>query len=111
GQRRAAALAELDERSAAQAMADLARVDIVRPQLPLGFVHPLVRAAVEETLTPLERESGHALAAKLLAESGAEPERIAAHLMLAPPAADPEVVAVLPEAAPSPAPPPASARP
>ncbi|HKD33737.1 MAG TPA: AAA family ATPase [Gaiellaceae bacterium] len=98
-QRRAAALAELDERSAAQAMADLARVDIVRPQLPLGFVHPLVRAAVEETLTPLERESGHALAAKLLAESGAEPERIAAHLMLAPPAADPEVVAVLREAA------------
>jgi DNA-binding CsgD family transcriptional regulator/tetratricopeptide (TPR) repeat protein len=97
--RRAARLAELDERAAGQAMADLARVDIVRPQLPLGFVHPLVRAAVEETLTPLEQEAGHALAAKLLTESGAEPERIAAHLLLAPPAGDPEVVAALREAA------------
>jgi DNA-binding CsgD family transcriptional regulator/tetratricopeptide (TPR) repeat protein len=97
--RRAAKLAELDERAAGQAMADLARVDIVRPQLPLGFVHPLVRAAVEETLTPLEREAAHALASKLLIESGAEPERIAAHLLLAPPAADPEVVAALREAA------------
>jgi DNA-binding CsgD family transcriptional regulator/RecA/RadA recombinase len=97
--RRAAALAELDERSAATAMADLARVDIVRPQLPLGFVHPLVRVAVDETLTPLEQESGHALAAKLLTEAGAEPERIAAHLLLVPPAGDPEVVASLREAA------------
>jgi DNA-binding CsgD family transcriptional regulator len=97
--RRAAALAELDERSAAKAMADLARVDIVSPQLPLGFVHPLVRAAVDETLTPIERESAHAFAAKLLTESGAEPERIAAHLLLVPPAGDPEVVASLREAA------------
>jgi DNA-binding CsgD family transcriptional regulator/RecA/RadA recombinase len=97
--RHAAALAELDERSAAQAMADLARVDIVRPQLPLGFVHPLVRAAVEETLSPIEHETGHALAAKLLTESGADSERVAAHLLLARPAADPEVVESLREAA------------
>jgi DNA-binding CsgD family transcriptional regulator len=97
--RRAAELADLDERSAAQAMADLARVDVVRPQLPLGFVHPLVRAAVEETLTPLELEAGHALAAKLLSESHADSERIAAHLVLVAPAADPEVVAALREAA------------
>jgi DNA-binding CsgD family transcriptional regulator/tetratricopeptide (TPR) repeat protein len=97
--RHAAALAELDERSAAQAMADLARVDVVRPQLPLGFVHPLVRAAVEETLTPPQLEAAHALAAKLLTESHADSERIAAHLLLVPPAADPEVVAALREAA------------
>jgi DNA-binding CsgD family transcriptional regulator/tetratricopeptide (TPR) repeat protein len=97
--RHAAALAELDERSAGKAMADLARVDVVRPQLPLGFVHPLVRAAVEETLTPLEREAGHALAAKLLTETNGDSERIAAHLLVVPPAADPEVVAALREAA------------
>jgi DNA-binding CsgD family transcriptional regulator/tetratricopeptide (TPR) repeat protein len=97
--RHAAALAELEERSAAQAMADLARLDVVRPQLPLDFVHPLVRAAVEETLTPLEREAGHALAAKLLTESHADSERIAAHLLLVPPVADPEVVEALRDAA------------
>ena len=96
---RAAELAELDRRSAAQAMADLARVDVVRPQLPLGFVHPLVRSAVEETLSLLELEAGHARAAKLLTESHADSERIAAHLLLVPPAGDPEVVATLREAA------------
>jgi DNA-binding CsgD family transcriptional regulator len=96
---RAAELADLDQRSAAQAMADLARVDVVRPQLPLGFVHPLVRSAVEETLAPLELEAGHALAAKLLTESHADSERIAAHLLLVPSAGDPEVVAALREAA------------
>jgi DNA-binding CsgD family transcriptional regulator len=96
---RAAELAELDQRSAAQAMADLARVDVVRPQLPLGFVHPLVRSAVEETLSLLELDAGHARAAKLLTESHADSERIAAHLLLVPPADDPEVVAALSEAA------------
>ncbi len=96
---RAAELAELDQRSAAQAMADLARVDVVRPQLPLGFVHPLVRSAVEETLPLLELEAGHARAAKLLTESHADSERIAAHLLLVPPAGDPEVGAALREAA------------
>ncbi|HSJ74136.1 MAG TPA: ATP-binding cassette domain-containing protein, partial [Miltoncostaeaceae bacterium] len=38
-------------------------------------------------------------AARLLAENQAEPERVAAHLLVAPPAADAEVVAVLREAA------------
>src|SRR5262245_10661433 len=97
--RNAAALAELDERTASQAMADLARVDVVRPQLPLGFVHPLVHAAVDDTLTPIDREAGHALAAKLLTEARAEPERIAAHLLLVPPAGDSEALATLREAA------------
>jgi len=91
----AAALAELDEETASQAIVDLTRVDVLRPQLPLGFVHPLVRAAVAETLTPLERNNGHARAARLLTEANAEPERIAAHLLLVPPPADSEVVTAL----------------
>jgi DNA-binding CsgD family transcriptional regulator len=82
----AAALADLDEEEASKATADLARVDVLRPQPPLGFVHPLIRAAVYEALTPLERNSGHARAAHLLSEGGAEPERVAAHLLLVPPA-------------------------
>jgi DNA-binding CsgD family transcriptional regulator len=95
----AAALAGLDEQASSEATVDLARVDVLRPQLPLGFVHPLIRAAVYEALTPLERERGHARAARLLTESGAGPEQVAAHLLLVSPAADPGVVATLREAA------------
>jgi DNA-binding CsgD family transcriptional regulator/tetratricopeptide (TPR) repeat protein len=97
--RHAAALAELDERTASEAAKALARVDVLRPRPPFGFVHPLMRAAVYETLAPVHRDRGHARAARLLATAGADPERVAAHLLLVPPAADPEVVATLREAA------------
>ena len=60
--RQAAALADLDEQAAFEAVDALARVDVLRPQPPLAFVHPLIRAAVYETLTPLERDRGHARA-------------------------------------------------
>jgi DNA-binding CsgD family transcriptional regulator len=80
----AAALADLSEEEASEASADLARVDILRPHPPLGFVHPLVREAVYEALTPLERTSAHARAWHLLASSGAEAERVAAHLLVVP---------------------------
>jgi DNA-binding CsgD family transcriptional regulator/tetratricopeptide (TPR) repeat protein len=93
--RQAAALADLDELAASEAVAALATADVLRPQPPLGFVHPLIRAAVYEALTPLARESGHARAARLLAEAGAEAERIAAHLLRTPPTGDPDVVATL----------------
>jgi DNA-binding CsgD family transcriptional regulator len=97
--RHAAALADLDSNAASDAVAALARVDVLRAQAPLGFVHPIIRTAVYEALTPLEREIGHAGAAALLGDAGAEPERIAAHLLRIPAAADPAVVAVLREAA------------
>src|SRR6266487_1875331 len=97
--RQAAALAELEEQAAFEAVDALARVDVLRRQPPLVFVHPLIRAAVYETLTPLERDRGHARAARLLANAGAEPERVAAHLLRSPPAADSQVVATLREAA------------
>ena len=94
-----AALADLDEPAASEAITDLVRADILRSQPLLGFVHPLVRAAVYETLTPLERDAGHARAARLLGASQAEPERVAAHLLLVSPAAASDVVTVLREAA------------
>jgi DNA-binding CsgD family transcriptional regulator/tetratricopeptide (TPR) repeat protein len=97
--RHAAALAELDGRAASGAAEALARVDVLRPQPLLGFVHPLVRAGVYETMAPVERDMGHARAARLLGEAGADPERVAAHLLLVPPAADREVVATLRDAA------------
>src|SRR5262249_11298156 len=97
--RQAAALAQLDVEGASYAADTPARVDILRPQAPLGFVHPIIRGAVYDALTPLEREIGHARAAALLRDAGAEPERIAAHLLRTPAAADSAVVASLREAA------------
>jgi DNA-binding CsgD family transcriptional regulator len=95
----AAALADLDEQAASEAIADLTRVDVLRSKPLLGFVHPLVRDAVYENLTPLERNAGHSRAADLLSAAGADPERVAAHLLLVSPAGAEEVVAVLREAA------------
>jgi DNA-binding CsgD family transcriptional regulator/tetratricopeptide (TPR) repeat protein len=97
--RQAAELAGLDEPRASEAAAALARVDVLRPDQPLGFVHPLVRAAVYESLTPLERDGGHEGAARLLAAGGAEPERVAAHLLRSPPGDNQQVVTTLREAA------------
>jgi len=95
----AAAVAGLDEESVSQALADLARVDILRPQPPLEFVHPLIRAAVYDTLTLVERGDAHTRAAQLLTAAHAEPERVAAHLLLVSPASDAAVVDGLREAA------------
>jgi DNA-binding CsgD family transcriptional regulator len=91
----AGALAELDGATTSEAASALARVDVLRPSAPFGFVHPLVAAAVYETMTPGERESAHAQAARLLVAGGAEPERAAAHLLRSQPCGDPAVVAVL----------------
>jgi DNA-binding CsgD family transcriptional regulator len=97
--RQAAALAGLEEQTAAEMAGALARADVLRSQPPLGFVHPLIRAAVYDSLTPVERDYGHTRAARLLDDAQAEPERVAAHLLHTSPAADPRVVAVLREAA------------
>jgi DNA-binding CsgD family transcriptional regulator/tetratricopeptide (TPR) repeat protein len=97
--RQAAALAHLDEQAASEAVGALVRVDILRLQPPLGFVHPLIRTAVYEALTPVARETAHARATLLLTDAGADAERVAAHLLLVPPAADSRMVTTLREAA------------
>jgi DNA-binding CsgD family transcriptional regulator/tetratricopeptide (TPR) repeat protein len=100
--RQAAVLANVDDATASAAAAALSRVGVLRPQPPLGFVHPLLRRAVYETLTPLERAGAHARAAQLLADGGADPERVAAHELHVPPAPEDQsgrVVAVLRQAA------------
>jgi DNA-binding CsgD family transcriptional regulator len=95
----AAALAEIDERAAADATAALARVEILRPDPPLAFVHPLVRDAIYHDLPPGERELQHARAARMLADSGASPEQIASHLLTVPRRGDGWVSQQLVEAA------------
>jgi hypothetical protein len=97
--RQAAELAGLDEQAASEAVEALVRVDVLRSQQPLAFVHPLIRAAVYESLTALDRGRGHERAADLLARAGAEPERVAAQLLRSPPSGSSEAVTTLREAA------------
>jgi DNA-binding CsgD family transcriptional regulator/tetratricopeptide (TPR) repeat protein len=77
-----AALAGLDEPAVGEAADGLVGADILRPHVPLGFVHPLVRDAVYEDLPPARRELQHATAAEILRDAGASAEQVAAHLLL-----------------------------
>jgi tetratricopeptide (TPR) repeat protein/DNA-binding CsgD family transcriptional regulator len=95
--RDAAVLAELDDRHLSSlAATSLARADLLRVSTPtVEFVHPVVRAAVYESIEPAERLLAHRRAAEILHAARAEPERVAAHLVLVPPASDGFVVETL----------------
>jgi DNA-binding CsgD family transcriptional regulator len=80
----AAELAELDATGFAAATRELVRAEILRSEPPLGFVHPLVQAAVYSDLAPGERELYHERAATLLVALSAAKEQIAAHLLVMP---------------------------
>src|SRR5581483_11234112 len=97
--RHAAALAGLDTEVAAHAATTLGRADLLGLELPLEFVHPVVRAAVYDDMTTAERIAAHRRAAQVLADAGAEPEQIAVHLEQTIPSGDPFVVATLQQAA------------
>jgi DNA-binding CsgD family transcriptional regulator len=94
-----ASLTGLDEADVAAATAALARAEILRPEPPLGFVHPLVRDAVYHELPPGERELCHARAAHLLAETTLPAEAVATQLLAAPRRGERWVVDRLREAA------------
>ena len=72
----------LSEDAARTAADHLVRADIFASVERLGFVHPIVRAALYEDLAPGERQARHAAAAEALAGEGASPERVTAHLLL-----------------------------
>jgi DNA-binding CsgD family transcriptional regulator len=97
--RLAAALADLEDHVAVAASADLASADIVRLEPRLEFTHPIVRASIYDRIPVGERTLAHQRAASLLIETGAEPERAAAHLLLVAPYGDRAVTTVLREAA------------
>ena len=71
----AAALATIPAADALAAAEELGRADVLRAGDPLGFTHPLVRAAIYGRLPLAEREQIHRRAARLLAERGA-PETV-----------------------------------
>jgi DNA-binding CsgD family transcriptional regulator len=95
----AAALAEVDLQTAATATGDLSRAEILRHEPPLGFVHPLVAGAVYRDIPPGERELRHDRAARLLEETGASAEQVAAHVLAISPRGEGWVVATLRRAA------------
>ncbi|TVZ06529.1 LuxR family transcriptional regulator [Trebonia kvetii] len=92
-------LAGLSEDVAGEAADDLVRADIFVHAERLGFVHPIVRAALYEDLAPGERQARHAAAAEALAAEGAPAERVTAHLLLTTPTGDQRRVATLRSAA------------
>jgi len=97
--RHAAALAGLDRELATHAATTLARADVLSYEMPLEFTHPVVRTSVYEDMSAAERIAAHRRAATILAESGAEPEQVAAHLEQSIPNGDPFVVETLRTAA------------
>ncbi len=94
-----AALAGITEARTAEALAALARAEIVRDEQPVAFAHPLVRDAVYQALPAAERELCHERAASVLRDAQTSDELVAAHLLLAPPRGDENVVTLLRTAA------------
>ncbi len=86
--RHGAALAGLDVVSALRLAAGLVRLEVLAATDPLRFLHPVVRDAVELSLTPDERDVMHRAAARLLHEDGALPGRVSAHLVRLQPGGD-----------------------
>ena len=91
----AAELAGLVPADAIQVAEALVRVDIIRDEKRLSFVHPLVRAAIYADMATLARADGHARAARILARDRADEDTVAIHLLEAPPRGNADVVAHL----------------
>ena len=85
--------------TALEAASALVRADLLRHETPVEFMHPVVRTAVLEDMTAVERIGGHRRAAEVLLDAGALPEQAAAHLAQTLPDHDPFVVATLRQAA------------
>jgi DNA-binding CsgD family transcriptional regulator len=90
-----AALAGVDVERAAVGVAELGRVEVLEGGRSLRFVHPLVGAAVYRDMSGADRVLLHERAARLLADGGADTERVAAHLLLSPARGDVDAVNTL----------------
>jgi DNA-binding CsgD family transcriptional regulator len=93
--REAAALAGLEHARASPAADRLRAVDLVAGSRELSFVHPIVEEAIAAELSPSHRARLHRVAARLLLDAGAAPDRVGAHLLAAEPFGDAWVVDAL----------------
>ena len=80
-----AALADVPEDAAAEALAELERSGLVSGAPRLHFTHPILRAAIEDDMPAVERSRAHEQAARMLAEREADPVAVAAHLLVSEP--------------------------
>jgi DNA-binding CsgD family transcriptional regulator len=94
-----AELAGMDAHIAHRLAIGLVDLAVLVPGEPLRFVHPIVRTAIYEDLSAVERADLHARAARLLHGHRADPGTIAVHLLATPPSGDADVVTMLREAA------------
>ena len=92
---RAAALAELEPEDAAAAADALAAAHVLRPGLPLDFLHPVIRSVLYQDIPAGERSRAHARAARVLQGEGAPAIDMVSHLLAAEPVGDPKVVECL----------------
>ena len=79
----AARLAGVDVDSATEWAASLAVSGILKPSEPLSFVHPIVRTSTYKHIDPAVRVKAHEEAVRVLHWSGAPPEKLAPHVLLA----------------------------
>jgi DNA-binding CsgD family transcriptional regulator len=80
-----AALAQVPEDDAAEALAELERAGLVTGAPHLRFTHPILRASIEDDMPAVERSRAHEQAARMLAERDADPVAVAAHLLVSDP--------------------------
>jgi DNA-binding CsgD family transcriptional regulator len=109
--RLAAQLTGLAGEAADEATEKLVRADVLRRDSVgegferetaapgVAFTHPVVRSAIYADLAPVARARLHGEAARVLSAASGQPERVAAHLLHAPPAGDAWAVAELRRAA------------
>jgi DNA-binding CsgD family transcriptional regulator len=92
-------LATLTAGDAASAIDSLVAARILTHGQWLEFAHPIAGAVVYESIPEAQRAVAHAQAAQILRRESAEPDRVAAQLLLAEPGADEQALGTLLEAA------------
>ena len=97
--RHAGALARLDHERASAAADALRAAGLLEADGDLALAHPLIAGALYTGLPRGERSLCHAAAARLLAAEGADPERVALHLLRTEPDRRATTVTALREAA------------
>jgi DNA-binding CsgD family transcriptional regulator/predicted negative regulator of RcsB-dependent stress response len=79
--RHACTVAKLDIESTAETVDGLIDIGVLGPGERLSFAQPAVATAIERAQTPRERAATNLRVARVLAEDGEPPERVAEHLM------------------------------
>jgi DNA-binding CsgD family transcriptional regulator len=79
--RHACALANVEPEATGEIVDALTEVELLAPSERLSFAQPAVAVEIERAQTPRERGAFNLRAARMLADAGASPERVADHLL------------------------------